>query len=51
MTDLQIFAAIWPFVVLALFILFGRFLLQRDLAAFEQSQHAARKIQIEEAAE
>ncbi len=51
MTDLQLFAALWPFFVLGLFILFGRILLQRDLAAYEHAQNAARQMRGKEAAE
>ena len=51
MTNLQIFGAIWPFIVLGLFVMFGRFLLRRDLADLQRSQEAARQTPVKEAAE
>ena len=51
MTELQILGAVWPFFVLGLFVLFGRFLLRRDQADLERSQETARQPQVKEAAE
>jgi hypothetical protein len=46
-----LFAVVWPFIALALFIVFGRILVKRDMAAYLRSEAEKRRGHVKEAAE
>jgi NADH:ubiquinone oxidoreductase subunit 3 (subunit A) len=49
--QLLFFALVWPFIALALFVVFSRALARRDMDAFRRYEAGSRELRIKEAAE